>query len=250
MCQNCDRLQEIKRILNSRIKLINISFDGIKSDNKKIGIESILQSLSRQISIPSSEGFTFFDYNNARERINNSSLIAEEYRDFEIQRINDFESEFARFRNVLMRMQNAKNTINTHFIKGRYKMLKVVYTRDIMAIIGLNNEINEVKRTINIDRFAEGMTAFIESFRYKIRGELARHNIEENEELTRLLEKCFDDFRNINTYINHVNISCNYIVDISNEVLNDISFINDLDNMSLEDDDKELIREYFRLVRA
>ena len=47
-----------------------------------------------------------------------------------------------------------------------------------------------------------------------------------------------------------MNISCNYIVDISNEVLNDISFINDLDNMSLEDDDKELIREYFRLVRA
>lgn len=249
MCENRDRLQEIKRILNRRIKLINISFVGIKSDNKKISVEPILQSLSREISIPSSEGFAFFDFNNARERINSSDEIADEYRSIEIQRINDFENEFARFRNVLMRMQNAKNTIWTQFIQGRYKELKIVYARDIIRITSLNNEINEAKRAINMERFGEGMTAFIESFRFKIRGELHRHHIEENEELTRVLEQCFDGVRDINTYINRINISCNYVVDISNEVLNDISFINDLDNMSLDDEDKELIREYYRLSR-
>lgn len=244
-----ERLQEIKRILNSRIKLINISFIGIKSDNKKISIESILQSLSREISIPSSEGFIFFDFNNARERINNFSNISEEYRAIEIKRINDFEDEFARFKNVLMKMQNAKNIIRAQFIQGRYKELKLVYTRDIIRITTLNDEINEEKRRINMEIFGEGMTAFIESFRYKIRGELSRHHIEEGEELTKLLEKCFDGVRDIDNYVNRVNISCNYIVDISNEVLNDISFINDLDNMSLDDEDKELIREYYRLRR-
>ena len=249
MYKNMERLQEIKRILNSRIKLINISFIGIKSDNKKISIESILQSLSREISIPSSEGFIFFDFNNARERINNFSNISEEYRAIEIKRINDFEDEFARFKNVLMKMQNAKNIIRAQFIQGRYKELKLVYTRDIIRITTLNDEINEEKRRINMEIFGEGMTAFIESFRYKIRGELSRHHIEEGEELTKLLEKCLDGVRDIDNYVNRVNISCNYIVDISNEVLNDISFINDLDNMSLDDEDKELIREYYRLRR-
>lgn len=74
MCECVERLQEIKGILNIQIKLINISYVGIKSDNKKISIEAILKNLSREISIPSSEGFSFFDFNNAREHINNSNM--------------------------------------------------------------------------------------------------------------------------------------------------------------------------------
>lgn len=146
-------------------------------------------------------------------------------------------------------MQNAKNRIETHFIHGKYKNLKIVYASDIIEITSLNNRINAAKSAINTEKFGEGMTTFIEGFRYKIRGELSRHNIEENEQLTTLLEMCFNQVRDVKSYINRVNISCNYVVDISNEILNDIRFINDLDNMSIDDGDKELIREYYRLSR-
>lgn len=247
MCENMQRLCEIKRLLNSRLKLVSISFNGIRSQNKKISIESILQSLSREISIPSSEGFSFFDFNNARERINNSDNISEEYRQIEIQRINDFENEFCRFRNVIVVMQNAKNTIKDRFIKGTYGDLKIVYASDINNIIQFNSGIDEAKRRINMEKFGEGMTAFIESFRYKIRGELARHHIEENEQFTTLLERCFSGVRDINSYINRMGITCNYVVDISNEVLNDTSFLNDLNSMKIDEQDIELIREYYRL---
>lgn len=91
------------------------------------------------------------------------------------------------------------------------------------------------------------MTAFIESFRYKIRGELSRYNIEESSEFTKLLERCLKDVKDENRYINNINISCKYVVDISDEILNYVAFINNLDNMSIEDEDKDLIKEYYKL---
>lgn len=105
MCENIDRLQEIKIILNKRMKLINISYVGIKSDSKKINIEAILQNLSKEISIPNSEGFLFFDFKNARDSIINSNA-SHEYKLNEIKRINDFENEFKIFKDTLMKMQN------------------------------------------------------------------------------------------------------------------------------------------------
>lgn len=246
MCENIDRLQEIKIILNKRMKLINISYVGIKSDSKKINIEAILQNLSKEISIPNSEGFLFFDFKNARDSIINSKA-SDEYKRLEIKRINDFANEFKIFKDTLIQMQNLKNKIDNKFIKGSYKGLKLVYFKDLEKIILLNNEINTYKKKINRDKFGEGMNAFIESFRYKIRGELSRHNIEESSEFTKILERCLKDVKDENKYINNINISCKYVVDISDEILKDVVFINNLDNMSIEDEDKDLIKEYYKL---
>lgn len=248
MCVNTGRLQEIKCALNQKIKLVNISYVGIKSDAKKIGIQNILQNLSKDISIPSSESFIFFDFKNARESIN-GSVASDEYKKIEIQRINDFENEFTKFKDILIKMENAKDKINRQFIKGTYKDLKLVYFKDLDKISLLNNQINNVKKKIDTDKFGEGITAFIESFRYKIRGEIKRHKLKENDEFIKLLEQCFNGLSE-NEYINRINIRCKYIVDISKQILTDVNFINELDKMSLEDEDKDLIKEYYRLSKA
>ena len=61
MCESVCRLQEIKTLLNKNLKLIKISYVGIKSDNKNIRIDSLLRNFSKQAGIPNIEGFDFFD---------------------------------------------------------------------------------------------------------------------------------------------------------------------------------------------
>ncbi|MGL5415781.1 MAG: hypothetical protein ACRDAU_08995 [Clostridium sp.] len=105
-------------------------------------------------------------------------------------------------------------------------------------------KIKQLKEIINKDEFGEGMTALIDAFKYKIRGELKRHKIEENKDVEELLERCFKDLQNSNNYINRINLNCNYIVDLSEEILTDEKFLNSLEDISLTDEEKNLIREY------
>ncbi|MCX0366434.1 hypothetical protein ACQR2U_12575 [Clostridium perfringens] len=102
---------------------------------------------------------------------------------------------------------------------------------------------------INIETFEEGIIALMENFRYKIKDELTRHKIQENEEVVQSIEKCFDKFRSGDNYINNINIRCNYIVDLSHEILISTNFINRLNKINIEIDDKELIKEYYKLSR-
>ncbi|WP_415275050.1 hypothetical protein, partial [Clostridium perfringens] len=100
MCESVCRLQEIKTLLNKNLKLIKISYVGIKSDNKNIRIDSLLRNFSKQAGIPNVEGFDFFDLNNAIDGIRNSNM-SDDYKEFQIKRINNFKSEFYKFKRLL-----------------------------------------------------------------------------------------------------------------------------------------------------
>ncbi|EPV4646339.1 hypothetical protein ACV6CB_001422 [Clostridium perfringens] len=249
MCESVCRLQEIKTLLNKNLKLIKISYVGIKSDNKNIRIDSLLRNFSKQAGIPNVEGFDFFDLNNAIDGIRNSNM-SDDYKEFQIKRINNFKSEFYKFKRLLIIMRNARNKINDIFLRGEYNGLKFIYTSDIEEISYFNNKLNDIKKMINIDTFEEGIIALMENFRYKIKDELTRHKIQENEEVVQSIEKCFDKFRSGDNYINNINIRCNYIVDLSHEILISTNFINRLNKINIEFDDKELIKEYYKLSRS
>lgn len=248
MCESVCRLQEIKTLLNKNLKLIKISYVGIKSDNKNIRIDSLLRNFSKQAGIPNVEGFDFFDLDNAIDGIRSSNM-SDEYKDLQIQRINNFKSEFYKFKRLLITMKDARDKINDIFLRGEYNGLKFIYTSDIEEISYFNNKINNTKKMINIEIFEDGITALMENFRYKIKDELIRHKIKENEEVVKSIEKCFDKFRNGDNYINNINICCNHIVDLSHEILISTNFINRLNKINIEIDDKELIKEYYKLSR-
>ena len=171
MCESVCRLQEIKTLLNRNLKLIKISYVGIKSDNKNIRIDSLLRNFSKQAGIPNVEGFDFFDLNNAIDGIRNSNM-SDDYKEFQIKRINNFKSEFYKFKRLLIIMRNARNKINDIFLRGEYNGLKFIYTSDIEEISYFNNKLNDIKKMINIDTFEEGIIALMENFRYKIKDEL------------------------------------------------------------------------------
>lgn len=180
------RLTEIKSEINSKIKLANICYIGIKSDYKTVNIQSLLKQFSKEISIPTSEKFRFFDFQSARENIKNSPRPSEEYKKHEVERIDALEKEFKKFKSILTLMKNSKNSIECDYICGVYKGLKIVYSHNIKNIINLNEQIKAKKNKINKMVFEEGINECCKSFEYQIRGELKRHNI--NEEKKRLVK--------------------------------------------------------------
>lgn len=245
------RLSEIKNEINRKIKLVNICYIGIKSDYKTINIQPILQHLSKEISIPTSEKFRFFDFESVKESILNSPIPSEEYKKHEIQRINDLEEEFKKFQGLITLMMNKKNRINAQYICGKYEGLKVIYSRDIKKIVNINEEIQSEKKKINEIKFGEGINECCKGFGYGIRGVIKRHNIiEESKEISEGLEKCFESVNDINSYINNLKIKCEPILDISKEMLTNIKFINTIDKMEIQDEDKRLIREYYNIVKS
>ncbi|UXZ08859.1 hypothetical protein F1B95_09830 [Clostridium perfringens] len=146
MCESVCRLQEIKTLLNKNLKLIKISYVGIKSDNKNIRIDSLLRNFSKQAGIPNVEGFDFFfDLDNAIDGIRSSNM-SDEYKDLQIQRINNFKSEFYKFKRLLITMKDARDKINDIFLRGEYNGLKFIYTSDIEEISYFNNKINNTKK--------------------------------------------------------------------------------------------------------
>lgn len=241
-----ERVNEIKNVLNKKIKLVKISYVGIKADEKKVGVESVLQNLSKEISIPSSERFNFFDFGNARENIENG-LDSRELKQIKFDRLDKFEIEFNKLKNILHEISVIKSIIDKKIVKGKYKTLSLVYRIELTNIMSHIEKIEKLKRKIDRDKFGEGMTVLIDAFKYKIRGELKRHRIEEGSEVEVFLEKSFKELQNVDRYINNINIKCKYIVDLSDEIMKDRLFINNLDNTELYDEEKNLIREYLRL---
>lgn len=246
MDESSIKLSEIKNKINRKIKLVNICYIGIKSDYKTINIQPILKQLSKEISIPASEKFRFFDFESVKENILNSSVPSEEYKKHEIQRINDLEEEFKKYKKLINLMKDKKNKIDAEYICGKYKGLNVVYLCDIKKINSLNENIQAEKKKIDKIKFGEGINECCKGFEYQIRGVIKRHNIkEESKEISECLEKCFESVNDINLYINNPKIKCEPILDISKEMLTNIQFINAINNMEIEEEDKRLIREYY-----
>ncbi|MGJ0700682.1 hypothetical protein, partial [Clostridium perfringens] len=90
----------------------------------------MLRNFSKQAGIPNVEGFDFFDLNNAIDGIRSSNM-SDEYKDLQIQRINNFKSEFYKFKRLLITMKDARDKINDICLRGEYKRLKFIYTSDI-----------------------------------------------------------------------------------------------------------------------
>ncbi|MDM0461292.1 hypothetical protein QTH51_13120 [Clostridium perfringens] len=111
------------------------------------------------------KGLIFFDLNNAIDGIRNSNM-SDDYKDFQIKRINNFKSEFIKFKRLLIIMRNARNKINDIFLREEYNGLKIIYTSDIEEISYFNNKLNDIKKMINIETFEEGIIALMENFRY------------------------------------------------------------------------------------
>lgn len=241
-----ERVDEIKNILNKRIKLIKISYVGIKADEKRVGVESVLQNLSKEISIPSSERFNFFDFGNARENIENG-LDSRKLKQIKFERLDEFEIEFNKLKNILHEINVIKSIVDKKIVKGKYKTLNLVYQSELTKIMTHIEKIEKLKEKINREKFGEGMTVLIDAFKYKIRGELKRHRIDEDSEVEFFLEKSFKELQNVERYINNINIKCKYIVDLSDEIIKDRLFLNNLDDTELYDEEKNLIKEYIKL---
>ena len=249
MSESIDKLELIKECINKRLKIANVEFTGVKSENIDINIQPVLQNLSKEISIPISEKFYLFNFDNVKQNI--KTQTQEPYRSIELQRIDDLEGEYKKYLNLIYFMRKKENIIQTNYICGTYKWHKIIYSRDIKIIKKFNEEVQIEKKKINKEKFGEGVTACCESFRYEIRGELKRHNIKEEEKgLSENIEKCLKGVKNSNVFLEKFKIICEPIMDISKELLTDIKFINSINRMKIDNEDKKLIRDYYNIIKS
>lgn len=250
MTECVDKLSQIKKYINKKIKLINIQCNGSKSDNRSVNIQPVLKALSKKKSIPISEKFNLFDFEAVRENIRNSSYSNERIRN-DIKRTYDLECEYNKYRKVTLLLRDFSDKIKAEYICGKYHNYKVIYSDNIDKIRKLNEKIQQEKKKIDIIKFGEGITACCNSFTLPIKGVLERHEIkEESEELRKKLDECFKKVNDIGSYINKLEINYEPVLDISKEILTDINFINAIDKMeSIQNSDRKLIREYYNISK-
>ena len=128
MSESIDKLELIKECINKRLKIANVEFTGVKSENIDINIQPVLQNLSKEISIPISEKFYLFNFDNVKQNI--KTQTQEPYRSIELQRIDDLEGEYKKYLNLIYFMRKKENIIQTNYICGTYKGHKIIYSRD------------------------------------------------------------------------------------------------------------------------
>lgn len=252
MCQREDEMRQIKQYINERIKIVSLSFKGVKRDEKLIDIADILKQYSRVDIIPEIQKFKFFDFEYAREQTRNSHIYrishipAEELTN-EINRINNLERVFEEFREFLRFMRYRSEEIEEQYICGSFCGFKVMYRDNLEIIERIRDEIDDRKFNINRIGLRQAIELCKSNFIAMIRAEMALYRMEESESLQNEIAKKFKFIDNIDQYIDEINLELKVIADISDEILCSENLVNELRNLDLNDEDRQMIERYYTL---
>lgn len=246
MCQRENEIRTIKQYLNENIKLISLSFNGVKADEKLINIADILKHHSRINLLPEIQKFKFYDFENVREQYMVANITDEEIRN-NIERINRLEKAFLCFKNFLASMRDKKKLIEDTYICGTFHGFKVIYTRNLRYIDTIRTEIENEKLNIDTNALREAIVEFINNFNYIIRSEMSMYDMEESSELQSEIQRKFEFIDDVNNYIDKIKLEYNLITDISDEILRNRTLTTELRNLKLNNNDKEIIDRYYTL---
>lgn len=240
-----DELSKIKNSINENIKIIDIKFNGSKSNKKLINISPILKAYSEKLGLPEIEKYKFFDLENIKYNIENSYISAED-KVKKLKHIHELEQEYKKFELFLEFIQKQQVRINGEYICGMFHRYKVINKENLEDIYSIQKEINKEKDSINKSVLNQVINECRDAFIYNIKEELIRHDIDPNE-VSKDMKDMLQFTCNPEKYLDNINLQVNIVMDISHEILSNTLLKNELRDLNLIAEVRESIEKYYEL---
>lgn len=227
-----EKMECIKKFINDSIKIVDITFSGIDSDKKLINISDILRNHSEKQGLPAIEKYKFFNFEHNKDKI--------------LDNIKSIEKSYEEFEDLLESMRKKRVDIKTKHICGTFHKHQVIYKDELTYLLKTKKEIELEKKKINRKNLEKAVKECKRNFNKIIKAELVRHDLK-NKDIQADIEKKFNFVKDIDTYINKINMDWNIVLDISDEILSNVALKNELKNANLTTEIREKIDEYYSL---